>query len=911
MDHDNALVLDFGDAPGGHYRDVDDDDEGDRPGLFSPTGQSPNAGEDSRRQHQQNRSRFGVSRQPGMQEHTEEESSNSRRRRSYYADGISSPYRDYPSPAPSQRHQQSVVSMYDGSPAKDTASHGRQVQQPLTGRQRQGRRILFAGPPPPIATSMLLYTDAGSDPRPSPATRIRDGSDKSRDSVDRRGSSVSRTESVPGDKGPRHLIPPPIASGALRSVLFGPAEPSSVTGGPGVVTGTSGSADPDRHDAALTASYRLLSRRERALQEELQVLLDAQVAGLVAGNGRGRGEGSREAGSQSTTTGLSRTGSRRSNYSAGVASPGAARHSDSLMLPMSQGTDSDGSGLSATFYTSRSNLTIRPTAAERSPELTGGSSYGRRESRSPALSSFQASRSSRNGTSVMSGGMGREATGRGAVVMPVRQPPPAKPPSLRGARAGIARAMNLLARVKEEEAAVLEGAARERRAAVKTVQRLERTKAVVEGRLRRALAVDAAVVAGKGGDRHTRTGTSAMSVGTTDNANDTLQQQPDADTPDGDEQDELQALGRELVALEEERRRIVAEERVVKERLAELNAQRVAVDTRREEVRNQRDAALSGYKGALRQARAEEAELLRRPPVRPVDMRLFAADDGRGVESLASQAAVVDGVQVAPSASPGGDEFLRLRPERRTLAMAREWWTAEVDMLERRKAVVETERTALEEGGRVWREAMEMVTEFEAGLRREMRGDREKGKESSESDGNSTQAKMERQLEKMDAVVARLEEKMALVGKKGWNLLICAVGAELEAFKEGAEMLRGALRASAATSNNEPDPPQAGSSSRHLADLYSLDAGNAAPDTASVGTAAGGATMQTERSSGRAASYEDHAEDDNEVPADLLVMHEGTPSIRAPAVFKREDSEDNEVPPDLLAESARDGDESD
>jgi hypothetical protein len=66
---------------------------------------------------------------------------------------------------------------------------------------------------------------------------------------------------------------------------------------------------------------------------------------------------------------------------------------------------------------------------------------------------------------------------------------------------------------------------------------------------------------------------------------------------------------------------------------------------------------------------------------------------------------------------------LRLRPERRTAEMAREWWEGEVAVLERRKGEVDKERVALEEGVEVWRGAVKLVSEFEAGLKREMRGD--------------------------------------------------------------------------------------------------------------------------------------------------------------------------------------------
>jgi hypothetical protein len=49
------------------------------------------------------------------------------------------------------------------------------------------------------------------------------------------------------------------------------------------------------------------------------------------------------------------------------------------------------------------------------------------------------------------------------------------------------------------------------------------------------------------------------------------------------------------------------------------------------------------------------------------------------------------------------------------------------------------------------------------------------------------------QISKMREVIERLSGSFNVAEEKGWNLLICAVGAELEAFKEGEGILKGAL----------------------------------------------------------------------------------------------------------------------
>lgn len=49
------------------------------------------------------------------------------------------------------------------------------------------------------------------------------------------------------------------------------------------------------------------------------------------------------------------------------------------------------------------------------------------------------------------------------------------------------------------------------------------------------------------------------------------------------------------------------------------------------------------------------------------------------------------------------------------------------------------------------------------------------------------------QVGKMREVIETLEHNLRVVQSKGWNLLVCAVGAELEAFKEGEGILARAL----------------------------------------------------------------------------------------------------------------------
>jgi len=112
--------------------------------------------------------------------------------------------------------------------------------------------------------------------------------------------------------------------------------------------------------------------------------------------------------------------------------------------------------------------------------------------------------------------------------------------------------------------------------------------------------------------------------------------------------------------------------------------------------------------------------------------------------------------------------------------MAREYFQRDLDTLQSRKSDIENEREALQAGEAMWADCVDIVTTFEADLRTQMK------------EGQDAEM-LKRQSEKMRVVVKRLEDCARIAEGKGWNLLICAVGAELAAFKEGEEILKGAL----------------------------------------------------------------------------------------------------------------------
>jgi pyruvate kinase len=209
----------------------------------------------------------------------------------------------------------------------------------------------------------------------------------------------------------------------------------------------------------------------------------------------------------------------------------------------------------------------------------------------------------------------------------------------------------------------------------------------------------------------------------------------------------------------------------------------------------------------------------------------------------------------------------------------------------------------------VWKGAVKLVSEFEAGLRREMRGEEDegaksnrkgkgngKGKEGESPPPAPSEQAMFAQLDKMRAVMAGLEERLHIAEENGWNLLICAIGAELEAFRQAEGMLREALRA-AGFDLGEDDVEQADSTPR-LGRSASLM--NSAHRMDEAEPSGGGKLVDLHEGP----DEDKESESDNEVPRDLLVAAEEEHELASPAL-SRESS--NEVPAEFLREHPDDG----
>jgi hypothetical protein len=136
--------------------------------------------------------------------------------------------------------------------------------------------------------------------------------------------------------------------------------------------------------------------------------------------------------------------------------------------------------------------------------------------------------------------------------------------------------------------------------------------------------------------------------------------------------------------------------------------------------------------------------------------------------------------------------FLSLPPKRRTLEMAKDYWQGHSAALDTQRNSINKDRAALEEGAVVWKAVVEEISSFERYLREQMQHlDSGQGKSRSQqvSPDPSTV------LPRMEHTIRFIDDKLSFATSKKWKLLVCCIGAELEALRQGKELLEDALAA--------------------------------------------------------------------------------------------------------------------
>ncbi|KAL1892481.1 hypothetical protein Sste5346_006991 [Sporothrix stenoceras] len=547
--------------------------------------------------------------------------------------------------------------------------------------------------------------------------------------------------------------------------------------------------------------------------------------------------------------------------------------------------DVQSTGLSAGL--GRGPLNPSPSPGPSSDGDRGGGSRGSR-SNTPTAESL-AGRSLRLPTD--------RATPTGAVI-PVRQPKPRKM-GLRTARLGIARSISLLADLKAEEDETLSSALQARKRALAHLRRL----------------------AGR--------------------RNDIARELETLET------DDTEPLTRELKTMQSAHDITSKQITELEDQLAMLRQRKRTLESRIEDAMSQRESGLSGYRGALKDVESQLTAVLRRPPIQPLDVDALGLQGGGGDHPKEGGIRLEERENDEDADASAGMEFLRLLPERRTAEMARFWWENEIRLLGRRKAEVDTERAALEEGGAVWQEAVQLVSDFEANLRKEMAGGSDDGTDTKKGKTRTPtpEERMRTQLQTMATVIKGLRGHVQTAENKGWNLLICAIGAELEAFQEARNMLRQSLReAGIKIEDDDEGEGDVGNTmdgttdSRNsngddfLIDTRGLDTTKSATptgfglddhedssatprlarstsDASAVAAAAAAAKKSRDRDDQTASES-----DDNDVPPGLLVTGEDNLDRVSTNGSQnqhndKDDSSENEIPPEFLSEHQADDDE--
>ncbi len=144
----------------------------------------------------------------------------------------------------------------------------------------------------------------------------------------------------------------------------------------------------------------------------------------------------------------------------------------------------------------------------------------------------------------------------------------------------------------------------------------------------------------------------------------------------------------------------------------------------------------------------------------------------------------------------------RLPPKRRTLDMAKQYWTDDREATQQRRERVRYEKSALDDGALMWKDVVTQVTEFERMLQHDMANwaNGHSTKETAEniSPSEGTQRCSAEVLDRMSGVISALEEDLKVAKERNWNLLIAAIGAEIDALRQGRQLLGG---------DSPPDPP--------------------------------------------------------------------------------------------------------
>ena len=215
-------------------------------------------------------------------------------------------------------------------------------------------------------------------------------------------------------------------------------------------------------------------------------------------------------------------------------------------------------------------------------------------------------------------------------------------------------------------------------------------------------------------------------------------------------------------------------------KLAELKSRLRSVRSRKAHSANAAESKTASYKASLSLLDSEIASFLKQKPkhfMKPTDLQRH---------------------------------FSRLPSERRTLEMARGYSLDLAQRAQSREAEAEVEQQALREGAELWRQLMTNITDFEHLLQSQTEKLMPTDGPFQEEENIDTSNDPNYLLENMDEVIEKLvshrlyplllvyqitltvgvqQRGLKHAEEADWSLMKCCIGAELEAFRQGRQIL--------------------------------------------------------------------------------------------------------------------------
>ncbi|GAP84422.1 putative autophagy-related protein 28 protein [Rosellinia necatrix] len=321
----------------------------------------------------------------------------------------------------------------------------------------------------------------------------------------------------------------------------------------------------------------------------------------------------------------------------------------------------------------------------------------------------------------------------------------------------------------------------------------------------------------------------------------------------------------------------------LEEKLRDLKRTKTELESRISEAKSVRDSELSGYKGALKECDKRISDFMSYPEVPVLEVQRLIPQDA----DLAAQV----GQHIS------GLEFLSLRPERRTLPMAKDWWEGEVEVLELRKAAINNERSALKEGKKLWQKVLDFLEDHDQHLRSTFEAMAKYSTQQTAPEINEMSEMLKRQYTMCSDWMCVLAETLDYTEKQGWNLLMTALGAELNYFQalklQLAETLRLVGWADGTVTPQPGTPPRENTSDE--GDLLSVDRDGAKT----------GARRDLDEELTGSVLRRWNRVDELRRSASQTTTNTSLDGVFGQTGHREDSDSDNEVPPDLISEMRR------